>query len=383
MRTRSISVLPRKPEANEGASYQRAVEFRRERQTGPEVAATSSDHDQDLGRSIDFTARARGLVDVLKETLEGLVADNAQLKRDAAKLQADLSYAYQTIADLNQRHSAEKQKNNRLTEEYRALSNAAKRDAEALASRFRKLEVAQQEALALKQIVEELRGELSDARNALSGTLQRQGIEKQASDRLTEKLQNLLAAARRDVEILTSRNQKLTAEYEAAMTAKSQNERALGKTSQKPLDEENRNGQALAHLDREGAQSKNMQEQAEAERQSRVAEQERVRAQEVQRQAEATRKKQLEEFLARRQAEFAQAEAERQSRVAEQKRVRAQEAQRQGEATRKKQLEELLARRQAEFMQARSRAAVARCGARARAGSGSATPGRSDTEEAA
>lgn len=255
-----LSVLPRKPEANEGASYQRAVEFRRERQTGPEVAATSSHHDQDLGRSIDFAARARGLVDVFKETLEGLVADNAQLKRDAAKLQADLSYAYQTIADLKQRHGAEKQKNNRLTEEYRSLSTAAKREAEALASRFRKLEVAQQEALALKQIVEELRGELRDARNALSGTLQRQGIEKQASDRLTEKLQNLLAAARRDVEILTSRNQKLTAEYEAAMTAKSQNERALGKTSQRPLDEENRNGQALAHLDREGAQSKNMQE---------------------------------------------------------------------------------------------------------------------------
>ena len=92
--------------------------------------------------------------------------------------------------------------------------------------------------------------------------------------------------------------------------------------------------------------------QAESERHSRVAEQERVRAQEAQRQAEATRKKRLEELLARRQAEFAQAESERQSRVAEQERVRSQEVQRQAEATRQKRLEELLARRQAEFAQA-------------------------------
>ena len=347
-----LSILPRKPEANEGASYLRAVEFRREPQSGPEVAAASSEHDQVLGRSIDFAARARGLVDLFKETLEGLIADNAKLKRDAANLHAELGDAHQTIADLKQRHSAEKLKSDGLIEEYRALSDAAKNEAEALASRYQKLEAEQQETLALKQTIEELRGELSDARNALAAALQRQGAEKQASDRLSKKLEKLLAAARRDVEMLTSLNQKFAAEYEAVMTAKGQNEKALGEIAQKPLDVENRNGHALALLDRGGAQPKDSQEQAETDSRRRAAEQERVRAQEAQRQAEAARKKRLEDLLARRQVEFAQAEAERRSRVAEQERVRAQEAQRQADATRQKQLEELLSRRQAEFAQA-------------------------------
>jgi len=347
-----LSILPRKPEANEGASYLRAVEFRREPQSGPEVAAASSEHDQVLGRSIDFAARARGLVDLFKETLEGLIADNAKLKRDAANLHAELGDAHQTIADLKQRHSAEKLKSDGLIEEYRALSDAAKNEAEALASRYQKLEAEQQETLALKQTIEELRGELSDARNALAAALQRQGAEKQASDRLSKKLEKLLAAARRDVEMLTSLNQKFAAEYEAVMTAKGQNEKALGEIAQKPLDVENRNGHALALLDRGGAQPKDSQEQAETDSRRRAAEQERVRAQEAQRQAEAARKKRLEDLLARRQVEFAQAEAERRSRVAEQERVRAQEAQRQADATRQKRLEELLSRRQAEFAQA-------------------------------
>ncbi len=347
-----LSILPRKPEANEGASYLRAVEFRREPQSGPEVAAASSEHDQVLGRSIDFAARARGLVDLFKETLEGLIADNAKLKRDAANLHAELGDAHQTIADLKQRHSAEKLKSDGLIEEYRALSDAAKNEAEALASRYQKLEAEQQETLALKQTIEELRGELSDARNALAAALQRQGAEKQASDRLSKKLEKLLAAARRDVEMLTSLNQKFAAEYEAVMTAKGQNEKALGEIAQKPLDVENRNGHALALLDRGGAQPKDSQEQAETDSRRRAAEQERVRAQEAQRQAEAARKKRLEDLLARRQVEFAQAEAERRSRVAEQERVRVQEAQRQADATRQKQLEELLSRRQAEFAQA-------------------------------
>ena len=347
-----LSILPRKPEANEGASYLRAVEFRREPQTGPEVAAASSEHDQVLGRSIDFAARARGLVDLFKETLEGLVADNAKLERAAANLHAELGGAHQTIADLKQRHSAEKLKSDGLIEEYRALSDAAKNEAEALASRYQKLEAEQQEALALKQTIEELRAELSDARNALSAALQRRATEKQASDRLTEKLEKFLAAASRDVEILTSRNQKLAAEYEAVVTAKGQNEKALGEIAQKPLDVENRNGQALALLDRGGTQPKDTQEQAETESRMRAVELNRVRAQEAQRQAEAVRKKRLEELLARRQLEFAQAEAERRSRVAEQDRVRAQDAQRQAEASRQERLEELLSRREAEFAQA-------------------------------
>ena len=70
-----------------------------------------------------------------------------------------------------------------------------------------------------------------------------------------------------------------------------------------------------------------------------------MRAEEAQRQTEAAQKKQLEEDLARRQAQFAQAEAARRAAAAEQERVRAEEAQRQAEAARQKQLEEDRARR--------------------------------------
>ena len=88
-----------------------------------------------------------------------------------------------------------------------------------------------------------------------------------------------------------------------------------------------------------------------------AAEQERAQAEEAQRQAEAARQKQLEEDLARRQAQFAQAEAARRAAAAEQERVRAEEAQRQAEAARQKQLEEDLARRPGTVCAGRSRRA--------------------------
>ncbi len=262
------------------------------------VAAAGSESDQPELEANGGNARANDLLDLFKQTLQALVAENAALTQNVSELQAALRDSRKALTAANARNESEKRNSDQLIEKHQIASAAAKRDAESSSTRYRRLLAEHQVAMKATQLVKELQAELQQSREQLAAAQQRHSGEQKEKDRriaeleaisnsarkatqlvkelqaeLQQSREQLAAAqqrhsgeqkekdrriaeleaisnsARQNADALEERHQELSLNFQTAISARQQAETALSETNKKLLDIEKKYQQMLAALD--------------------------------------------------------------------------------------------------------------------------------------
>jgi hypothetical protein len=213
------------------------------------VAAAASDSDQPELEANGGNARANDLLDLFKQTLQALVAENAALTQNVSELQAALRDSRKALAAANARNESEKRNIDQLIEKHKAASAAAKKDAEASATRYRKLLAEHQVAVKATQLVKELQAELRQSREELAAAQQHHGGEQKEKDRRIAELEAISNSARQNADALAERHLELSRNFQTAISARQKAETALSETNKKLLDIEKKHQQMLAALD--------------------------------------------------------------------------------------------------------------------------------------